>query len=648
MAKTFYPEIQGIRALSILAVICFHLSAQALPGGYVGVDMFFVLSGFLIIRMIATEIEAGSFSVVRFYKNRVVRLLPNLFLMIAASLLISYWVLKPYDFMQYAKSLQFSAIYVTNMVFAKQQGYFDLSREAKPLLHTWSLSIEEQFYLIFPVLLILLYKLRTQKFLILTIIALASFWVRFWYIEHHQPTHGFFSFFGRVWEFIIGGAAAMASDSLKKSLYGNEHLSLFGLVLMLLSLFFLDEGLAYSGLLLVVPCLATALVILSSTGTRTGKMLGGKHLVFIGGLSYSLYLWHWPLLSWLRNADYGIGLVAQNLILLAATLLVSFIAWKYVEEPCRRNRDKFSGKTVAAFTFTFAVFCISFGSYIYAQEGMESRFPNWVKVRKNLEQFDFAAATGVKVDYPAACFIGNDPGAILANCSFGKADAREKILLIGDSHSFVWYPAFLAAIQKTDYQGVLVVLPGCPPLFEIASYDGAKNICIEGFDENIGNLLKAQKFKKVFLVAHWSMYSEGEPEKQPNHFISDATTNSYEAQSSKSVLTRALENTIRRFNENGTQVVIVHSVPVLPKTIQSLPEDFTTTLSAYQNQNRFMTEFVDAHQGSFSLATIDPTGAFCANQLCISRAEGNVLYSDNNHISQAGAARLVGLVGEAM
>jgi peptidoglycan/LPS O-acetylase OafA/YrhL len=169
--KQFYPEVQGLRALSIIAVILFHFGIDTLPGGYIGVDVFFVISGFVITTMIRYEIERGSFSLVRFYKNRVVRLLPNLFLMLIATVCISYFVLQPYDFFQYAKSLQFSAVYLTNMVFARQQGYFDMSRDDKPLLHTWSLSIEEQFYLIFPLLLILLYKFKAHRIGILLAIA---------------------------------------------------------------------------------------------------------------------------------------------------------------------------------------------------------------------------------------------------------------------------------------------------------------------------------------------------------------------------------------------------------------------------------------------------------------------------------------------
>jgi len=268
IAKRFYPEIQGLRAISVIAVILFHFGVGLLPGGYVGVDIFFVISGFVITKMIAGELERGTFSVARFYKNRVVRLLPNLFLMIAASVAISYLVLKPYDFLQYAKSLQFSAIYLTNMVFARQQGYFDLSGDVKPLLHTWSLSIEEQFYLVFPVLLILLYRLKSHRIAVLVLIALASLWVRFDYIQQQLTSEGFFSFAGRVWEFVFGALVALMPVALKERLSGNEVLSLFGLALVAASLLFLDEGLPYSGMLLLVPCLATALLIACGSGTR--------------------------------------------------------------------------------------------------------------------------------------------------------------------------------------------------------------------------------------------------------------------------------------------------------------------------------------------------------------------------------------------
>lgn len=641
--RKFYPEVQGLRAISIIAVILFHMQSRLLPGGYIGVDIFFVISGFVITKMISGEILRGSFSITRFYKNRVVRLLPNLFLMIVASVVISYFVLKPYDFFQYAKSLQFSAIYLTNMVFARQQGYFDMSRDVKPLLHTWSLSIEEQFYLIFPLFLLLLYKLKAHRIAVLVVVALASLWVKFDYMQQHLPIEGFFSFAGRVWEFIIGALIALMPAKLKNQYSNSESLSLFGVLLIAASLVFLDEGVPYSGLLLVVPCLATAMVIISSHGTRSGRWLGGKTLVFVGGLSYSLYLWHWPLIAWFHNVDYGLSFYIQTAILLLLTAAISFLAWKYVEEPFRQNREKFSGKFVAMFTLGFAVFCISIGGYIYANSGMENRFPNWVAVKKNLESFDFKAVTGTQISYPTGCVVGDDPQAILRQCAFGDKNSDNRFLVIGDSHSFAWYPAFQAAAESSHAQGILVTLPGCPPLFGISSFDGAKNICAEGFDQRIGALIETKRFKKAFLVAHWSFYTEGDPNNQPNHFISDAQTTSHDSASSKLVITRRLQETIRRLNENGIEVVIVQSVPILPKVIQNLPENFTQPITNVLMQNLFMLDFVRNQQNK-TLKYIDPIHIFCASEVCQTQFNGNVLYTDNNHISQAGAALLIKLL----
>lgn len=648
VAKKFYPEIQGLRAVSIIAVILFHFGIHILPGGYIGVDIFFVISGFLITKMIAYEIERGSFSLSKFYKNRVVRLLPNLFLMVVATVVISYFVLKPYDFFQYGKSLQFSAVYLTNMVFARQQGYFDMSRDAKPLLHTWSLSIEEQFYLLFPLLLILLYKLRSHRIAVLLVIALASLWVRFSYIQQHLPTEGFFSFAGRVWEFVVGALIALLPATLRDRLSNNEALSLFGLLLIFASLLFLDEGVPYSGLLLIIPCLATAMIIISSHGTRSGRLLSGKYLVFIGGLSYSLYLWHWPLIVWLHNADLAINRHLLTLILILLTGAVSFVAWRYVEEPFRRNRERFSGRFIAVSTLGFAIFCISVGGFIYAKDGLENRFPNWVAVKKNISNFDFRAATGTQIRYTSDCSINADVQSVLRSCAFGDLNSNNRFLVLGDSHTAAWYPAFQAAAEAKHLQGVLATLPGCPPLFAISSFDGAKDICAKDFDENIGALVATKQFSKVYLVAFWSMYSEGDPNNQPSHFISDAQTTSHDSAESQRVMDAHLQSTIRHLQALGIEVILVHSVPTLPKVIQDLPDDYSQTLAHLHRQNRFMIDFVRNHGERLGFTVLDPTDIFCGTGSCVTRHNGNVLYVDNNHISPAGASILVPLIASSM
>ncbi|MDH2919363.1 MAG: acyltransferase family protein [Sideroxydans sp.] len=646
--KKFYPEIQGLRAVAIIAVILFHFGWKTLAGGYLGVDIFFVISGFLIAQMISIELARGTFNIRRFYKNRVMRLLPNLFLMIIVSVVISYFVLKPYDFFQYAKSLQFSAVYLTNMVFARQQGYFDMSREAKPLLHTWSLSIEEQFYLVFPLMLILLFKFKQHRVLVLSVIALASFWVRYNYQQNHLPTEGFFSFAGRVWEFVIGALIVFLPAHIKARLANQSGIALGSFALIIASLIFLDEAVPYASSLLIIPCVATALIILSSGTHCTEKLLSTRVLVFIGGLSYSLYLWHWPLLVWLHNGDFAGSHALQISVLFALTLAISYLAWRYVEEPFRKNRERFSGRQVGLMTLTFGIFCVSIGGYIYAQSGMENRFPNWVKVKNNLDTFDFKTATGTTLQYPANCAIGDDPQAILQHCAFGDLQAAQRFLVVGDSHVAAWYPAFQAAAEARHTQGVFATQPGCPPLFDISSLDGAKNICAEKFDTRIKALIATRAFNKVYLLASWSMYSEGDPNNQPNHFISDAHTAANDRASSQQVMSAHLQSTIQYLQSFGIEVVLVHSVAMLPKVVQALPENYSVPLAQLQQQNFFMTEFVRDHAAELHLTVLDPSPTLCSTGACLTRANGNVLYTDNNHISPAGAALLTPLVASSM
>lgn len=643
----FFPAIQGLRAISIVAVILFHFQSNWLVGGYVGVDIFFVISGFLITRMIEHDLGTGSFSIAHFYKNRVVRLLPNLFAMIAATVIIGYLVLRPYDFFQYAKSLQFSSIYLTNMVFAKQQGYFDMSREVKPLLHTWSLSIEEQFYVLFPLLMILLFKFRKCRLLALTVLAIASYAMRWRYAQLELPSEGFFSFFGRVWEFIVGAVIVYLPQAWRNKISQQPSLFWLGLGLVAASLLGLDEGLPYSGLLLLAPCLATALVIIHSESPLATLWLGTRPLVFIGAMSYSLYLWHWPLMVWFHQSDLAIHAGFQNLLLVIATALISYLGWRYIEEPFRRNKYKYSGKTVAVAVAFFGLFCASTGGYIYAQSGLEFRFPNYALVAKNVASFDFKAHTGITLTALPQCSSDAPANAVIKNCAFGDLQATQHFLLLGDSHASSWYPAFDAAAQRENWQGTQVSLPGCPPLLGIQSWDGAKDICRSHFDDRLKALLDAQSFKKVFLVAFWSMYSEGES-RRPHHFISDVDEVAHDAAASQKVMSKHLKETIRFLNAKGIEVVIVHTVPTLPKRIQDLPNDYQQARADVDVRNHFMKETIDLARAAGSLSTIDAVSVLCTKAVCPTRVNGYVMYSDNNHISPATAAQLIPLVQSAL
>ncbi|MDI9334786.1 MAG: acyltransferase family protein [Cytophagales bacterium] len=645
----FSDSIQGLRAIAVLAVIAFHFQPHWLVGGYVGVDMFFVISGFLITRMIRNDLQAGTFSFGQFYKNRVVRLLPNLFLMVATTIVIGYWVLLPYDFFQYAKSLQFSAIYLTNMVFANQQGYFDMSRDVKPLLHTWSLSIEEQFYLLLPLLLFVLFKARLRIGGILLVLGIASYGIRWRYTQLGLPSEGFFSFLGRIWEFMIGAGIAYLPLAWHDKLKTQPLWFWIGASLIFLSLIGLNEGLPYADALLLAPCLGTAILIMSSESksARLQAWLHNKLLVFIGGMSYSLYLWHWPLMVWFHQSDWGLPTNLEVLLLTLVTALVSYAAWKYIETPFRRNKQQYSGKVVAAATIFFGIFCISAGGYIYAKSGLESRFPSYAVIAKNLASFDFHAQTGIVQRSLQSCSPEASANEIIKNCAIGHPQAKQSFLVLGDSHAGSWAPAFDAAGQQNQWGGVLLSLPGCPPLMGIQSWDGAKDICHPNFDTRLKDVLSAKSFNKVFLVAYWSMYSEGD-ERRPYHFISDSKSLSNDATTSKKVIAQHLKETIQYFNEKGIEVVIVHTVPTLPKRIQDLSDDYSQTRMAVEVRNRFMKDTVNPAQSLGSLSTLDAANVLCTATVCPTRTGGYVMYSDNNHISLASAAQLIPLVRSAL
>lgn len=650
MQKQYSLEIQGLRGVSILAVMLFHFGGVQLPGGYAGVDMFFVISGYVITLLIVREHQAGRFSLAGFYKNRVIRLLPNLFVMILATLVISYTLLLPNDFFQYGKSLQFTAIYLTNMVFARQQGYFDLSREVKPLLHTWSLSIEEQFYLFFPLLLLLLWKFRYRRWIVFGMLFICSLAWKVWVTQHDQAA-SFFSFPGRIWEFMIGAIAAQASPGFRYRLAENTWLSAVSVMIIAITFIFLDERIAYSGLWIAIPCLATAILILSSHGTGVGAALSGKHLVFVGTLSYSLYLWHWPLLVMLRNLQWEVSPLSQLPLLFAGTFALAYPAWRFIEAPLHRNKNRYSGKQAGLATLFFAIFVIAVGGYIYDKDGIEERFPNWAKVRQNLQEFDFYKAAGVSKPPHRSCNLSGDSAFNLSSCEvFGDLNAQEQFLLIGDSHATVWWPAFEVAGQQHHQAGVYSSLPGCPPILGVHSIDVNRDMCERELESKLDRLLDHfGQIKTVYLVSHWNMYAEGNRVKgvlqRPSMLLSDQEVESLDEEQSKVVMEKAFRRTVEFFNRRSISVVVMLDVPSLPNAIQNLRDGYTVSLEEYQIQGRFMVAMVERLRAENHLLRVAyPGEVLCANGACATQYRGDYLYSDNNHISAVAAVLMIPLV----
>ena len=339
----YRPFIDGLRAVAVLAVLFFHADLGC-GGGYVGVDVFFVISGYLITGLILKDMRRGEFRIVSFWERRVRRILPAVAFIVLSSLVAGWFLLLPQGFKELGESATAQTMLVSNIYFWIKSwigaDYFAPPAEVKPLLHTWSLSVEEQFYLLFPFLLIALGRMsrnsRVPAILLLAGVSFgASVGCSYW-----CPTANFYLLPTRAWELLIGAFLAAVSAQRLPSVWLTESLCSVGLLAVLCAVFFYGRSTRFPGLAALLPCGGTALIIWANGEklTRVGRVLASRPLVFIGLISYSLYLWHWPMLVFARYWSAGPLPRTQRLLLLLASVMFAFLSWRFVETPFRKRR----------------------------------------------------------------------------------------------------------------------------------------------------------------------------------------------------------------------------------------------------------------------------------------------------------------------
>lgn len=369
-------EIDGLRALAVLPVILFHAGFDAFSGGFVGVDVFFVISGYLITTIILAELEQGRFSIVNFYERRARRILPALFVVMTACLILGYLWLMPDEFKNLGQSLVATSLFSNNMLLGLTSDYWDLASEFKPLLHTWSLGVEEQYYIVVPLLLIL--AARAGKIgvtFLLWAVFLSSFLFAVWFSDV-SPKWAFYILPTRAWELGIGALAALYlrnNSSNAVSFKLSNALSSTGLFLILGSVFTFDKNIPNPGWPMLAPTIGAVLIILFCTpGSLSFKILGSRIFVFIGLLSYSLYLWHQPAFAFLRVYSSTHPSFINFLALLPLIFILSVLTWRYVETPFR-NKSTFGRKSVFLFSACFTALFICAGLYLNKSYGLPLR-----------------------------------------------------------------------------------------------------------------------------------------------------------------------------------------------------------------------------------------------------------------------------------
>lgn len=504
----YRPDIDGLRAIAILSVMAFHLSPWRVPGGFVGVDVFFVISGYLISAIVFSEIATGRFSVFAFYERRVRRIFPALFVMlIAVSVVISSFLL-PNEFVDYAKSAIASTTSASNFYFWQHSSYFDWPL-SKPLLHTWSLAIEEQFYILFPIFLLITRRFFPQRLKLGVVMLLLASLAASVATLYFSPSTAFYMPHTRAWELLMGTVIALGFFPRLRRVSVRNGVALLGIALIGYSALRYSEHTPFPGLAALVPCLGSALIIGAgeSGSTLVGKVLSWRPMVFIGLISYSLYLWHWPMiilndLGLSANFAFvphkwGFVLLLQKsnkAMVVLASFLLAALSWRFVERPFRSHHRRIERRPLFALAAAvMVVLLLSSGAVIYAG-GFEGRFPH-----RALQVASFRLRPDSMIGQLGDCAITEDNRATVfgnAQC-LQSASGKPTYLLLGDSHAAALWDGLKTSLPNSNV--ALAAAWGCAP----SLHPARDRLCQQMMDFAFQKYVPTHAIKALLVEARW-------------------------------------------------------------------------------------------------------------------------------------------------
>jgi peptidoglycan/LPS O-acetylase OafA/YrhL len=666
----YRKEIDGLRALAVLPVIFFHAGFEAFSGGFFGVDIFFVISGYLITTIIVDAMERDSFSLLNFYERRARRILPALFFVMLCSLPFAWFWLPPNELRVFSQSLVAVTLFASNILFYLTSGYFDSASELKPLLHTWSLGVEEQYYILYPLFLMLVWKLgRNWIFCLLLTLAIVSL-IYAQLLQSLTLQHQTFAFYllpARGFEILIGVLISLYMGhnpriNLSSKLV-SQLASSFGLVLILYAIFAFDKSTLTPSFYSLVPTIGAGLILVfSNNQTLVGKLLGGRIFVSIGLISYSTYLWHLPLIVFARFQSLDDLTNTFLLVLCLSSLILGYLSWKYVENPFR-NSKIISFKKFIVSSFLLALIFITLGLAGHLGNGFSERsvVPNYISElsthsysRKKCDtKFKDKLDKHLNIDF----------------CNFGDNSKNNvTIAIFGDSHSSAILPVMDKIGKNRSEKYSHIGIHGCPPLLDVGVRMGNT---IPGVCENLANkqynFVKDNKVKNVFLVAKWSLYTDGEygnlAESGMYHLVPkrNASTENIIVTKNKTreYFQISLENTIKKYQELGANVFVLAQVPQQKVAAHLIYEklyrlNITNKLDSIIKKSvskddhlelqAFNRGVISKLQKQLGFVYINPDKAFCDDEKCYIGNAKTSSYYDRNHLSAAGSILLYELL----
>ncbi len=660
----YRPDVDGLRAIAVLAVILYHANLALFSGGYVGVDIFFIISGYLITSITVNELNKGKFTFTNFYIRRVKRLFPALFTLIITTFILGYFYLLPDNYKTLGFSSIFTVFYISNIYFMRLKGgYFAPGVDSLPLIHTWSLGVEEQYYLFYPAFLVAITKWLKKRYILWVSIALVLSFILNIYLVKVDPEADFYLFFTRIWEFALGGLLALgALPKINNQILG-KIVALIGLACILIAVFEFKKTTPFPGYAAVLPSIGALLIIYANTYSENclKKLLSTKVFVFIGLLSYSLYLWHWPILSAYRYFKPVLPQNTNDIILVCAlvlTFVLSYLSYRFIETPIRLKDFKSNPKKLFIPTFAVMILIASAGYFLEYNDGLPNRFPKELQkiikapTDKNLQDSKYMDLKPDQVVWGKYPTLGDE-----------KAP-HYTFVVMGDSHADAIAPGFDLLAKKLHIKGKLLAASGNPSVFGVNW--GSDDTLSQVKAKWLGLIKQHPHIKEAFLVCRWGIYANGYgyidengeflDEEDVNLVLWDKYSKSHtDILHNPEVLQRGLIRTLKIFKDLHIKVIIIEDVPEIgwnvPETLSKLyilrgvntQKIEPPTYAEYLKRQKPVIEVFDRVKKFYNFSLINPAEVLCKdNKPCrVLDDEGYPLYIDSNHLTNHGAYYVV-------
>lgn len=618
----YRAEIDGLRALAVLPVVLFHAGLGIFEGGYVGVDIFFVISGYLITSILIGDLEKGHFSITEFYERRARRILPALFFVILCCIPFAYIWMLPSELVDFSRALVAVTLFASNILFWLTTNYFSENSEENPLLHTWSLAVEEQFYFFFPIFLLMVWRLGFKAVLGLLIILAAGSLLLSELGWRNFAVFNFYMAPTRVWELLIGSTAAVLIN--RYGIQKNSIAAYCGLATIIASIVIFDETTPFPSFYAVLPCLGTLLIIIyGHETTGVARFLSCRLFVGMGLISYSTYLWHQPIFAFARLRSLEYPSIYWMLALAVLSIILGWFSWRFVETPFR-NRKKITGKFIFQFSLLGSFFIFLIGVAGVALDGFPGR----------LEQTEHPFYDSL-ADGEDSCF-----GRAGAFCNIH--DSRPKIIVIGDS---TIHPlASSLSNMQTDYAVVPITAGGCVLIDGYSLYDDTKSSfqsnCLASRSEKIQRYIEHEQpaliivggmFTKV-LTGFWNNNGQQEPWKK--HFRHE--------DGEPRLMVEEISRTILRLGQSSKNVVLLEfpelgfnaQKKTLKRSLFGMPtEELTVPRERIRTYHLPGSTLLRSVARQTNIHFLDTLNRLCTEEVCYPIVNGNMMFTDHIHPS---------------